>query len=171
MLPIQTLECPKVYFLLDSHFLLFLLKSTYSVSPFVLFSLIHYSIDLWPCLFSSIELDYLEPYDLNHIITYELHPWLQITSSIFLILNTTWLFIAWLVPWLHASTLFFTLAIGLLVLNPLAWPSPLLCPLKPFQCRLHSIKLSSSHIILILHWNPSSHNMIDDYSSYIYLFS
>jgi hypothetical protein len=48
--------------------------------------------------------------DLNHFNTCEFNLWLQVTFTNDLILKTIWLLIAWLVPRLNASTLFFTLA-------------------------------------------------------------
>jgi hypothetical protein len=48
--------------------------------------------------------------DLNHFNTFEFNLWLQVTFTNDLILNTIWLLIAWLVPWLNASIVFFTLA-------------------------------------------------------------
>jgi hypothetical protein len=47
---------------------------------------------------------------LNHFHTYEFTSLLQVTSTNDLIINTIWLLIAWLVPQLNTSTLFFTLA-------------------------------------------------------------
>ena len=93
--------------------------------------------------------------DLNHFNTYEFNSWHQVTSTNDLILNTIWFLIAWLVPWLNASTLFFTLAMYL-GRQAIACPSPPLSPSKPFPCYLHLIKPYSSHIILSIHWKTIS---------------
>jgi len=77
--------------------------------------------------------------------------WLQVISTNILILNTTWLLIAWLVPRSNASTLFFTLAM-VPRSQAVAFPSPSLSTSKPFPCYLHLIKPYSSHIISSIHW-------------------
>jgi hypothetical protein len=93
--------------------------------------------------------------DLNHFNTCEFNPWLQITFTNDLILNTIWLLIAWLVPRLKASTLFFTLAM-------VPWSSSHRLPftsalsLEALPCYLHLIMPYSSHIILSIHWKTIS---------------
>jgi hypothetical protein len=105
-------------------------------------------LDLWPCFSTCLELETTVSYDLNHLITYELNRWLQITSSNVVTFITVWLFTIWLVCRYLASTLFFTLDMIPRSISHMFVLHHRLVPWSLFLACLHPIRLSPSHIAL-----------------------